>query len=489
MALSSPCLALLKLDQQPFDPQPNEAFLYTDPLLDTLNDTGRRALNRQNTMIFLSGDVGSGRSTQLIRLLSALPNEFELIAFRGRSNTSFAATEVTLRNHLRAHGYDQPDRSVTELLAARIQTGAEIVIAIDDAHLLGAEIVRLLINLRSAIIGISQRGPRLVLVGDAAFAQRHFTSLESQDLKQATRLNLLAFNLEQTRAYVAHRLFVAGHKNPNQLLSSDDAMQLHEDSAGSPAALNRFAEQWLHSKCQELQAAAVAPPPAEPKPEQPPTPKKPQPTAEPAPQSEPVPSSAAVADTNPQQQPEPKQAKRLFWQQRWFIPAVVGFLLIVVGYVAISQLPDPDETTSPLAHLQPRSNRDPSSTNDKQDIDVTAPNSAEMGERLGAMETLEMVPIDDPLHEQVSLSIEWLSEQDPNHYTIQLAALSDFSAIENYILEHQLTNVRIIPTQQEVLAVTGSFPNRASAQNAVAQLPANVRNQGYWIRRLGEIQL
>lgn len=249
MSLDSACLAQLKLRQPPFDAVPSEEFLYSDPLLESLVETAARALHAPGAVVILAGAPGSGRSIQLMRLLGALAEGFELIAFRGRLNIPFDAVDVTIRNYLREGGFDDPSRSLTDLLAERSRAGNSIVLAIDDAHLLGMESIRQLLRMRSAILEAAGRGLRLILVGDQALSRGRLPLPDPADESQIVRLNLRPFNLEQAGAYLRHRLRVAGIEEPESFLTSGDIAVLQTSSKGIPAALNTNANAWLLRRC------------------------------------------------------------------------------------------------------------------------------------------------------------------------------------------------------------------------------------------------
>lgn len=249
MPLDADCLAQLKLRQQPFDDVPSEDFLYSDPLLESLIETASHALQSPGAIVILAGAEGSGRSVQLMRLLGALEEGFELIAFRGRANIPFDAIDVTIRNHLRASGFDEPHRSLAELLGERARTGTSMVLAIDDAHLIGAESVRRLLRIRAEILEAGGQGLRLILVGDQSFSRGSLPLPDPIDDSQVVRLNMRPFNLEQAGAYLRHRLRVAGIEDPEGFLTSGDIAVLQTNSKGLPRALNRNATAWLARRC------------------------------------------------------------------------------------------------------------------------------------------------------------------------------------------------------------------------------------------------
>lgn len=252
MSLTADCLARLKLRQAPFEAIPSEEFLYSDPLLESLIETAARALAAPGAIVILAGADGSGRSIQLMRLLGVLGDHFELIAFRGRHHIAFDAIDVTIRNHLRASGFDAPARTLDELLTERSRAGLPIVLAIDDAHLLGQEIVRRLLRLRAEILEARGQGMRLILVGDQTLNRGRLPLPDPADEGQIVRLNLRPFNPEQAGAYLRHRLRVAGIDDPEAFLSAGDIATLQTNSLGLPAALNANANAWLARRCHSV---------------------------------------------------------------------------------------------------------------------------------------------------------------------------------------------------------------------------------------------
>ncbi|NEV61791.1 AAA family ATPase [Thiorhodococcus minor] len=249
MPLDTECLAQLKLRQQPFDEVPSEDLLYSDPLLESLIETAVHAMHAPGAIVILAGAEGSGRSVQLQRLLGSVEVGLELIAFRGRANIPFDAIDVTIRNHLRSGGFDDPQRPLSELLATRARAGSALVLAIDDAHLIGAESIERLLRVRGEVLESGGQGLRLILVGDQSFGRGSLPLPDPLDDSQVVRLNLRPFNLEQAGAYLRHRLRAAGVDDPDSFLSSGDIAVLQTNSKGLPRALNRNANAWLARRC------------------------------------------------------------------------------------------------------------------------------------------------------------------------------------------------------------------------------------------------
>ncbi|WP_028490864.1 SPOR domain-containing protein [Thioalkalivibrio sp. ALJ15] len=385
MALSDQCLKQLGLHTAPFDETPDEHFIYSDPLLDGLLESARAALDAPGAIVIMTGENGSGRSLQLMRLLAMLPEPFELIAFRARINTQFESVDNTIRNYLRSHNADDPDRPLTELLAERVAVGRDPVIAMDDAHLVGTDIVNNLMRMRSEVLESQGRAPRIVLVGSGGLLRRRLYLPDPSDEDQVTRVNLRAFNLEQTAAYLRHRLQAAGLDDPERLLDQDTIHHLQTTSQGLPGNLNREANQVLERHCRSERHAASATGTTAPgialgdeaEREEEPSPTTPEAAgvtidsdagldretdAEPVlraqrEEDEFTPAAEALAHSDADDEPdwppepdheldEPPEEKRTapFWNQRWFVPAVAATVAIGIAAPVALQLMDGGET-------------------------------------------------------------------------------------------------------------------------------------------------
>ena len=378
MSLQPDCLAELNLHQAPFDSLPNEDFIYTDNLIEETVAAASQAIDMSGAILLLTGEVGSGRSMQLMRLLGSLPENFELIAFRARLNTRFEAVDFTIRSHLQAGGHDDPDRALSDLMSERIRAGYDPVIAVDDAHLLGMDIINILLRMRGEILGVEGRAPRLVLVGDQVLLRRRL-QMRPSDENQIARFTLRPFSLEQTAAYLTHRLRAAGMADPGEILTEDAIADLQASGRGLPGPLNEQANAWLERLCRARRGEEEQEPEPEPEPlrddrmaaftrgmpplgvtgdppDEPPedlTPvgrrESPQPTGEP--EQAPAPDEDWDPYTGRMQKraSESDDDRVPFWSRSWFVPvvaAVVAFLILAPFARHLFDRPEPPPTTT-----------------------------------------------------------------------------------------------------------------------------------------------
>jgi len=249
MGLNPDCLARLRLRHPPFDELASEAFVYDDPLLDRMIETARESVLKAASVVLLCGPDGSGRSLQLMRLLGVLPESLTLVAFRGRAGIGFDVVEATIRNQLGA-----ARSALEETLRLLLHPGAGVVLAVDDAHLLGTDVLHGLLQLRHKLLERAGDAPRLLLVGDASLERRELELGEFDGAHALVRLALRPFNLEQSGAYLLHRLGAAGLDNPQGLLSDADIEALHQRARGLPKALNALGNDWLEARCRDAGA-------------------------------------------------------------------------------------------------------------------------------------------------------------------------------------------------------------------------------------------
>ncbi|MBK1721337.1 AAA family ATPase [Thiocystis violacea] len=579
MPLDAECLAQLKLRQQPFDEVPSEDFLYTDPLLESLVETASHALRAPGAIVILAGAEGSGRSVQLMRLLGALDDGFELIAFRGRANIAFDAIDVTIRNHLRSGGFDDPRRTLSELLGERARAGVALVLAIDDAHLVGAESVRRLLRIRAEILEAGGQGLRLVVVGDPSFSRGSLPLPDPIDDAQVVRLNLRPFNLEQAGAYLRHRLRVAGVEDPDTFMTSGDIAVLQTNSKGLPRALDRNANAWLTRRCRSTGAAkpsvtaklsgsrGSAAMPTQSRFDRPPDDdlrarvdagnEVPEGILELESEAESRPS-ARVQPTDPElsrylvgedvrrdnedfeqilrhvrqhaRSQTPAQQAELasapgsasatlpYWNRPWFIPVIVLVVLVAilipVGFQLMEQAPR--QVPSRDAEVQPASPEVKAPPGDAVDSGQTRALPAQTPAAPVAVseapEPSPPVPVEpvepeadsepvapeeppsavtaQPATEGADMAedLDWLMRQDPERFTVQLVAAADLATSKAFMAPHDLGGIHYIKTRTYVIALFGSFPNRAAASKALPDLPRAVRDNGPWIRTIGSIR-
>lgn len=362
MALTKECLDRLGLREQPFAPVTTGAFVYNDTLLDTQIERLLEVLQPPGAILLLSACGGAGRSTQVMRLLGSLPGYFQVIAFRGRKKTNFASVDVTIRKHLRLRTKEESGLPLKDLLIEQGSRGIDMLIAVDDAHLLGAGILRELLELAREVSAASARAPRLLLASDTVLGRNYPHILSLHDDHQVRHVALAALNQEQAGAYLRHRLAAAGNAGFPALFKPEILANLHKRSRGLPGALNTIVEEWLADYCDAM-AHAREHPKASPSPSETDEDLDPDQDADVA--AEPVAVSETLddppqreldsgadasaleaagedADKTSTEQTETQERRPpvAFWRQPWLVPTAVGLGVMAVILSIALQMPE-----------------------------------------------------------------------------------------------------------------------------------------------------
>ena len=232
----------------PFSIAPDPAYLH-------LGNQHREALahlmygvGAGGGFVLLTGEVGTGKTTVCRCLLQQLPEGTE-IAFVINPMQSPTDLIATICDELRLPPADDPlnvRKQIDRLLAHLIDTharGFRTVVLIDEAQNLSVETmeqIRLLTNLETDQTKLLQ----LVLIGQPELS----TKLALPELRQfaqriTARYHLGPLRFTETRAYVHHRLAVAGVYD--EIFPEWSLRRIHAASGGVPRLINVLCDRVL----------------------------------------------------------------------------------------------------------------------------------------------------------------------------------------------------------------------------------------------------
>ena len=204
------------------------------------------ALKNREGFFLLVGEVGTGKSTAIRAMLSALAPDTPRALVR---HTSLDAREL-LEEVLRRFGLEAEGTESKPALIARLErflvsstAGDPAVLIVDEAHLLSSaalEELRLLSNLKQDDRPLLQ----ICLVGQPELLNR-LRQRPMRPLRQriAVRYVAGALSREETGEYIAHRLRTAGALLPQGIFSPAAVQQVHEMTQGLPREINVVAGQ------------------------------------------------------------------------------------------------------------------------------------------------------------------------------------------------------------------------------------------------------
>ena len=195
----------------------------------------------------ITGEVGAGKTVAVRAALAGLDTSRNTVIYLGNPSVGtrglYATIVSTLGGTPRFHRAALIPQAAESLAAEEQERGRQVVLVLDEAHLLDTEQLeglRLLTN-----VDIDSHSPfACLLVGQPTLRRRiRLGAFAALDQRVALRYSITGTDQSETSSYVAHHLKIAGRSDT---LFSDDALALvHQVSRGLPRAINNLAVQSL----------------------------------------------------------------------------------------------------------------------------------------------------------------------------------------------------------------------------------------------------
>ena len=234
--------AFYGLKEPPFDLTPDPRFLFLASRQREALSNLRYGLATSKGFTLLIGDAGTGKTTLLRTALAELgdsPSRYVLVSnpTLGRSEFyEFLAREFGLSDAAAA----SKTRFLSELqqdVEARFAAGGLTGLIVDEAQSMPYELleeIRLLGNIETTTTKLLN----IVICGQPELADRlNEPSLRQLKQRVALRCELRALSLDETAAYIAGRLRIAGG-SPAEVFTRRAVIAIHEAAAGIPRTVN-----------------------------------------------------------------------------------------------------------------------------------------------------------------------------------------------------------------------------------------------------------
>jgi type II secretory pathway predicted ATPase ExeA len=235
------------LRENPFNVNPDPRYLYLTKQIEEALTGLMYGIQTRKGFITLTGEVGTGKTTLVNRLLDWLRQRRTRTAFlfNSRMNTShlfdFILAEFEIACESRTKS--QQLMKLNQWLLERYRAGETAVLIVDEAQNLSypvLEEIRMLTNLETSTEKLLQ----IVLSGQPELEEK-LKLPQLRQLKQRITLRCKTAPLtkEQTHAYIAERLRIAG--SGEQIFSPEAMDTVHMYSLGIPRVVNLLCEHAL----------------------------------------------------------------------------------------------------------------------------------------------------------------------------------------------------------------------------------------------------
>jgi len=238
------------LRANPFNVNPDPRYLFLTRHTEEALACLTYGIQSRKGFVLLTGEVGTGKTTLINKLLEWLRGQQVPTAFIFNSRMN---VPQFLDYMMADFGIPCETRSKSQILLRlynwlleRYRAGETAVLIVDEAQNLADEVleeIRMLTNLET----FTEKLLQIVLVGQTELDQK----LKQPNLRQLRqRLTLRAkthpLTLEETKSYVQQRLRIAG-SNGHQIFEGDALSAIHRYANGVPRVVNLICEHCLVS--------------------------------------------------------------------------------------------------------------------------------------------------------------------------------------------------------------------------------------------------
>jgi type II secretory pathway predicted ATPase ExeA len=242
-----------KLKELPFRLSPDPQFLFLSRAHARAKAYMESTIWFTDGFVIITGEIGSGKTTLIESFLRQLDSD---VVIAQVNQTQVTAVEF-LQSVLVQFGFSPFKMKKAELIATinsflieQYAAGRKVLLIIDEAQNLSLKVLEE-IRLLSGIEATKEKVLRIILAGQPELNEK----LDSPELVQLTQRVRLRFHLgtlsrDDLRAYVLHRLEVAG-ANGRAIFAEDTFPEIMRYSGGVPRLINTLCDTAMMSAFNE----------------------------------------------------------------------------------------------------------------------------------------------------------------------------------------------------------------------------------------------
>jgi type II secretory pathway predicted ATPase ExeA len=239
-----------ELKENPFNVSPDPRYLFVTKQIEETLSSLMYGIQTRKGIIALAGEVGTGKTTLVNRLLDWLHHNAARTAFlfnsRMNSTQLFDLVLAEFDIHCESSSKSRQLIKLNQWLVERYRAGETCVLIIDEAQNLTfpvLEEIRMLTNLETSTEKLLQ----IVLSGQPEFEEKlNLPQLRQLRQRIMIRCKTGPLTKEETHAYILERLKTAGAVADRQPIFSPAAREaIHQFSRGVPRVVNLLCEHAL----------------------------------------------------------------------------------------------------------------------------------------------------------------------------------------------------------------------------------------------------
>src|SRR5579863_1275708 len=237
-------LELFKLKELPFRLSPDPQFLYLSKQHARAKAYMESTIWLTDGFVVITGEIGSGKTTVIESFLKEVPTDVVV----AQINQTQVTTSDFLQAVLVQFGFSPFKMRKAELISTvntflieQHAAGRRVLLIVDEAQNLSPKVLEE-IRLLSGVETTKEKVLRIILAGQPELNE----TLNSPRLEQLTqrvrlRFHLSALSESETRAYIEHRLEVAG-AGDREIFAADTFHEIFRYTGGVPRLINTLCD-------------------------------------------------------------------------------------------------------------------------------------------------------------------------------------------------------------------------------------------------------